>query len=130
MTTEELISALPEERKEVFSKLRAIILKADKNVDESVESTMGHEMLVYKTRNVGGTFKYALANQKGHISLHNMILYGHHKLREKYELLMLKIKFQKACLNFKNMETVPFDLIENLMNETAKCSFPPVMAKK
>jgi len=131
MKAEEFIATLPLERQEAFNKIREIILKSDINIDESVETSMGHQMLVYKTKDtLYSTFKYALANQKDYISLHNMILYGHTKLKEKYQALMPKIKFQKACLNFKNMETVPFDLIKSLLEETAKCNFPPEIQKK
>lgn len=128
VTTKQYLDSLPEDRKEVISKLRELILKSDPLVREVVGGMMGKEMLVYMQ---GDVFKYALSSVKQHMSFHSMVMYGSSLrfggsgLREKFEKLLPKAKFQKGCINFKNALQMPMDTAEKFIKEMAKVEYPP-----
>ena len=128
MTPKQYLDTLPEDRKEVISKLREYILKSDPLVKEVVGGMMGREMLIYMQ---GDLMKYALSSVKQHMSFHSMVMYGSSTrfggsgLRETYEKLMPKAKFQKGCINFKNAMQMPFDIAEKFVKEMAKVEYPP-----
>ena len=133
MTPKEYIDSLPEDRKEVISKLRQLILKSDPLVKEVVAGMMGREMLMYMQ---GDFMKYALSSVKDHMSFHSMVMYGSSVrfggggLREKYEKLLPKAKFQKGCVNFKNVIQMPLDVAEKFVKEMAKVEYPPKQFKE
>ena len=133
MTPKQYIDSLPEDRKEVISKLRQLILKSDPLVKEVVAGMMGREMLMYMQ---GDFMKYALSSVKDHMSFHSMVMYGSSVrfggggLREKYEKLMPKAKFQKGCVNFKNVIQLPLDVAEKFVKEMAKVEYPPAAFKE
>ena len=128
MTPKQYLDTLPSDRKEVISKLRELILKSDPLVREVVGGMMGKEMLVYMQ---GDVFKYALSSVKQHMSFHSMVMYGSSTrfggsgLREAYEKLLPKAKFQKGCINFKNAMQMPLDIAEKFVKEMAKVEYPP-----
>jgi hypothetical protein len=128
MTPKQYIDSLPEDRKEVVLKLRELILKSDPLVKEVVAGMMGREMLMYMQ---GDFMKYALSSVKQHISFHSMVMYGSSVrmggsgLREKFEKLLPKVKFQKGCINFKNAVHFPLDIAEKFIKEMAKAEYPP-----
>jgi fructose-1,6-bisphosphatase len=99
MTPKQYLDTLPEDRREVISKLREYILKSDPLVKEVVGGMMGREMLVYMQ---GDLMKYALSCVKQHMSFHSMVMYynstrfGGSGLRETYEKLLPKANFRKA----------------------------------
>ncbi|MDP4220878.1 MAG: DUF1801 domain-containing protein [Bacteroidota bacterium] len=132
MTPKEYIDSLPEDRKEVISKLRLLILKSDPLVKEVVAGMMGREMLVYMQ---GDFMKYALSSVKDHMSFHSMVMYGSSirfggsGLREKFEKLLPKAKFQKGCINFKNALQMPLDIAEKFVKEMATVEYPPAEYK-
>lgn len=127
VTVLEYLNTIAPERKEIISHLRELILANDKNVEESVQNTMGKPMLVYSCK---GTFKYAIANPKGHISFHSMIMYGHPTLKETYMPLLPQAKFQKGCINFSKLDNFPYDVISELIKDSARCTFPMEFHKK
>ncbi len=100
MTVAEYLNTIVSDRKLLLSRLRELILQHDRNVTESVEGTMGHEMIVYRTPD--GIFKYALSSTKAYMSFHSMVMYCSSGggegagLREKYQALLPKAKFQKG----------------------------------
>ena len=128
MTPRKYLDSLPEDRKEVISKLREYILKSDPLVKETVSRMMGQEMLMYMQ---GDVMKYALSSVKQHMSFHSMVMYfcserfGNTNLREKYEKLLPKAKFQKGCINFKDAMQMPLDIAEKFVQEMAKVEYPP-----
>jgi hypothetical protein len=128
LTPKQYIESLPEDRKEVISKLRELILKSDPLVKEVVGGMMGKEMLVFMQ---GDIMKYALSSMKEHMSFHSMVMYGSSLrfggsgLREKFEKLLPKAKFQKGCINFKNAMQMPLDIAEKFIKEMAKVEYPP-----
>ena len=133
MTPKQYLDTLPEDRKEIISKLREYILKSDPLVKEVVARMMGSEMLVY---NQGDIMKYALSSVKQHMSFHSMVLYGSSTrfgrggLRERYEKLLPLATFQKGCINFKNAIQLPLDIAEELIKDMAKCEYPPAQFKE
>jgi len=128
MTPKQYLDSLPEDRKEVISKLRELILKSDPLVKEVVAGVMGRDSLVYLQGNV---MKYALSSMKEHMSFHSMVMYGSSLrfggsgLREKFEKLLPRAKFQKGCINFKNALHMPVDIAEKFIKEMAKVEYPP-----
>ena len=128
MTPKEYLDSLPEDRRAILSKLRQLILKSDPLVKEVVGGMMGREMLVYMQ---GDFMKYALSSMKEHMSFHSMVMYGSSTrfggsgLREKFEKLLPKAKFQKGCINFKNAIQMPLDIAEKFVKEMAKVEYPP-----
>ena len=128
MTPKEYLDSLPEDRKAILSKLRQLILKSDPLVKEVVSSMMGKEMLMYMQ---GDFMKYALSSVKEHMSFHSMVMYGSSTrfggsgLREKFEKLLPKAKFQKGCINFKDVIQMPLDIAEKFVKEMAKVEYPP-----
>jgi hypothetical protein len=127
MTPEQYMDTIPAERKEIFARLREIILQNDKKVTEVVQNTMGKPMLVYNCND--SVFKYALASPKGHISFHSMVMYGNPKIKEKYMPILPKGKFQKGCINFPNLKDFPFDVVEDLIRDSAGCPYPPDLSQ-
>jgi hypothetical protein len=133
MTPKQYLDSLPDDRKEVISKLRELILKSDPLVKEVVGGLMGREMLMYMQ---GDFMKYALSSVKQHMSFHSMVMYGSSirfkgsGLREKFEKLLPKAKFQQGCVNFKDAVQLPLDIAEKFVKEMAKCEFPPKQFKE
>jgi hypothetical protein len=121
VNVQEYLNTISLERIDTISRIRELILANDKNVEESVQNTMGQPMLVYTCK---GTFKYALASPKGHISFHSMVMYAHPAIKGKYMPLLPKAKFQKGCINFPRLEQFPYDVLGELIRDSAKCRFP------
>ena len=130
MTPQQFLDSLEPERKEVLSSLRELLLKHDKDIKESVGHMMESQMLMYCTKE-DSIMKYALASAKSHMSFHSVVMYasstrfGGTGLREKYEKLMPKAKFQKGCINFKSAEQFPLDVAKNFIIDMASVEYPP-----
>lgn len=78
---------------------------------------MGKEMILY---NAPGTFKYALASVKNHLSLHLLPMYSSPAIYEKYKALLAGAGFQKGCINFKRKEEMPLNIVKNLIADCSK----------
>ena len=87
---------------------------------------MGKQMIIYKE---GQLFTYALASVKSHMSLHLMPIYGYPGLHARYVSLLNKAKFQKGCINFKQAEEMPLNIVEDLLADCAKIDMARLMAK-
>lgn len=117
MSISEFISCQAPDRQDLLARLHEIIIQKDKSVTAVVAPMMGKEMIVY---NAPGIFKYGLSGMKNYMSLHVMLIYGSHTLYLKYKALLNKAIFQKGCINFKNSEELPPEIIKNLMADCAK----------
>jgi hypothetical protein len=79
--------------------------------------------------------KYALSSVKDHLSFHSMVMYGSSLrfggsgLREAYEKLLPKAKFQKGCVNFKSEAELPLDVAEQFIADMASVEYPPPQLK-
>jgi hypothetical protein len=126
MTPSQFIDALESPRKEIISAIHKIILKTNKGILAEVSGMMGKQMLIYKKREI---FTYALSSVKSHMSLHLMPIYGYPPLHAKYSKLLNKAKFQKGCINFKQAEDMPLNMVEELMTECSKVDMVALMEK-
>lgn len=108
----------------ILSEIHDIIIKADKVVTAEIGPMMGIEMIIYKAK---GFFKYGLAITKNHFSLHLMPIYGSPALHARYTSLLNKAKFQKGCINFKNAEEMPLEIVRELLDDCAKVDLIALM---
>jgi len=68
---EQFLDTLPDERKEILSGLRDLILMHDKDVKEVVGDMMGKPSLIYVTKK-DWLMKYSLSLAKNHMSFASM----------------------------------------------------------
>jgi hypothetical protein len=119
MTPSEYLKKQDADRKEILTSIHKIIVESHPKLKARVGDMMGKEMILYE---MDGAFTYALASVKTHMSLHNIIMYGHAPLYAKYSKLLSKAKFQKGCANFKNAEQMPLDIVTEFMKDSAKAA--------
>lgn len=124
MTVSSFLSGLETERKKLLTAIHHIIVDGDKSVVGEVGLMMGKEMILYKAK---GIFKYGLSGVKAYMSLHAMPIYGDSKLHAKYEQLLNKARFQKGCINFKNAEEMPLDIVKQFIQDCAKIDLAAMM---
>jgi hypothetical protein len=125
-TANEYIESLPEDRKQIISDIRKVILK---NLPKGFEETMQYGMISYVVPHKLYPAGYhtnpkdalpfiSLASQKNHIALYHMAVYqgdlhdwfvsAWKKATDK------KLDMGKACIRFKKSEDVPVKLIGEL----------------
>ncbi len=124
MSIDDFLLLQSPERKEILSSIHEIIIIADKLIKAEVGKMMGNEMILYT---YGGIFKYGLASVKNHMSLHSMPIYAIPKLHLKYQNLLTKAKFQKGCINFRNKDEMPLDIVKDLLTDCAKIDLLAIM---
>ncbi|MFZ1799472.1 MAG: DUF1801 domain-containing protein [Chitinophagaceae bacterium] len=117
MIIQAYISAQPEERQELLSRLHEIIIQKDKTVTPVIAPMMGKEMIIY---NAPGTFKYGLDSVKKYMSLHVLPMYGSPVIYDKYKGLLKNASFQKGCINFTNKDEMPLAIVKDLIAECSK----------
>ena len=121
------ISELPDDRKEVISKLRQIILN---NLPKGFEEQMSYGMLgfvVPHSQYPGGYHCSPelplpfinLASQKNFVALYHSGIYASKELLDWFvaeypKYVKTKLDMGKSCVRFKNMETIPYKLIGEL----------------
>ena len=129
-TPESYIEALPEERKEVITKLRNIILA---NLPAGFEEMMSYGMLGYVVPHSKYPDGYHcdpslplpfinLASQKNHIGFYHMGIYSDPQLMEWFvneypKHLSTKLDMGKSCIRFKNMSRIPYALLGELVSK-------------
>ncbi|WP_422485500.1 DUF1801 domain-containing protein [Gudongella sp. DL1XJH-153] len=129
-SVDEYIDKLPEERKEIISKLRELILE---NLPEGFEETLSYGMIGYVVPHSIYPEGYhvnhdeplpfmALASQKNHIALYHSGIYIVPEIeewfREEYSKRVdTKLDMGKSCIRFKNPKKIPFDLLEDLFGK-------------
>ena len=119
MSVTEFLNSQETERKKILTAIHKIIAESHPKLKPRMGDMMGKEMIIYE---IDGAFTYALASVKDYMSLHNIIMYGHAPLYAKYSKLLSKAKFQKGCINFKNAEQMPMDIVKEFMQESAKAA--------
>lgn len=124
---EELLAGLPPERREALSKVREVILA---NLPTGYVEAMQYGMIGYSiplerypnTYNGQPLGYAALANQKNHMSLYLMSVYGSAEeerwFKRRYAETGKKLDMGKACLRFKHLEDLPLDLIGEAIART------------
>ena len=127
MTPTQYIDSLPEDRKEVISRMRELILKSDPLVREVVAGVMGRDALVFLQ---GDIMKYSLSSAKQYMSFYTMVMYASKGMAEKFSKLLPKAKFQKGCINFKTAMHMPLDIAEKFIEEMSAIEYPPPQYKE
>ena len=122
-TVEEYLAGLPEDRRRELSRVREVILK---RLPEGYEETMQYGMIGYVVPHSLYPAGYhcdpkqplplaALGNQKNHMSLHLMSIYGDEPTRKWFEQAYAgsgkKLDMGKACVRFKKAEDLALDVI-------------------
>ena len=126
-TPEQYLNQLPQERKQVMTKLRDIILK---NLPKGFEECISYGMLGYVVPHSMYPEGYHvnpslplpfinLASQKNNISLYHSGIYRDPQLMQWFvneypKHASNKLDMGKSCIRFKNIENIPFDLIAQL----------------
>ena len=124
------INALPEDRKLVITKLREAILS---NLPEGFQETIGYGMLAYVVPHELYPDGYHcdpktplpfinLASQKNHVAVYHLGIYADDTLlewfKEEYpKYVKTKLNMGKSCIRFKNMKTIPYELIGKLCSK-------------
>lgn len=127
-TVEEYLRELPENRIEPITKLLKLLRH---NLPEGFEERIMYGMITFvvplKTYPKGYHVSegeeplpfISLASQKNHIALYHNGIYAkpelEHWFREEYKTRVKnKLDMGKSCIRFKNVEKIPYDLIEEL----------------
>lgn len=124
--------ALPEERKEVLGKLRAIIKEA---IPEGFEETLQYNMPSYVVPHDLYPAGYhcnpkdplpflSIASQKNFVAVYHMGIYADHELLEWFRSeypnhSKRKLDMGKSCIRFKYMDHIPYDLIRELVSKVS-----------
>ena len=126
-TPDEYVATLPPERQDAINKLRDVILK---NLPDGFEETMSYGMLGYVVPHSLYSKVYHcdpkvplpymnLGSQKNFIALHVMSVYSENKLYDWFvseypKHCKTKLDMGKACIRFKKMDDIPYQLIGEL----------------
>ena len=129
-TPEQYVNELPEERKEVITKLRKTILN---NLPKGFEEVMGYGMIGYVVPHSKYPDGYhcdpktplpfiSLASQKNHIGFYHMGIYSDPKLLNWFTTefpkhVSGKLDMGKSCVRFKNMNKIPYELLGELASK-------------
>lgn len=129
-TPEQYIKELPEDRREILENLRAKILN---NIPSGFEETMNYGMIGYVVPHSVYPDGYHtdqtlplpfinIASQKNHIALYHMGIYSDESLNswftsEYKKRVGRKPDMGKSCIRFKNFESIPYDLIGELVTK-------------
>ncbi|HEX7176338.1 MAG TPA: DUF1801 domain-containing protein [Pyrinomonadaceae bacterium] len=126
-TVEEYLEGLPEERREVVSRVREVILS---NLPRGYRESMNWGMIAYEvplekypdTYNKQPLGYAALGAQKNYISLHLMCAYQdselEKKLKEGFAKAGKKLDMGKSCIRFKKLEDIPLEVIGEAVAST------------
>lgn len=126
-TPEEYIRQLPEDRKAAIEKLRTTIKQ---NLPIGFEETMSYDMISYVIPHSLYSPGYhadptqpvpfiSIASQKNFIAFYHMAIFSDKDLlawfqQEYPKYIKTKLDMGKSCIRFKNISTIPYDLIAEL----------------
>lgn len=125
MAAKEYINSLPEPQKNIVQQFRKIILDMDKGVEETFGKIMNIESAL--RYNQSGVFKYGFAVTKNYFTFHSMVMYANPILANDLKGKLKGVKFQKGCINFKNVEDFPLAEFKKHIEASAKIDFSPVI---
>ena len=127
---EEYIKQLPEDRQVVIEKLRKTVLD---NLPEGFEEQMNYNMLGYVVPHSLYPAGYHctpelplpfinIASQKNFVALYHMGIYANKTLFDWFvseypKHVKTKLDMGKSCIRFKKMETIPYELIAQLVQK-------------
>ncbi|MBT8397038.1 MAG: DUF1801 domain-containing protein [Gemmatimonadetes bacterium] len=119
-TVEEYLGELSEDRREVISRVREVILK---NLPKGYQETMNWGMIAYEvpldrhpdTYNKQPLLYMALAAQKNHYAVYSSGVYmdplSERWLKSEFEKAEKKLDMGKSCIRFRKLENLPLDVI-------------------
>lgn len=129
-TVESYINELPEERKSAFIELRKVILK---NLPKGFSEGISYGMIGYFVPHSIYPNGYhcdpkqplpflSMASQKNFIALYHMGIYMNPTLMDWFtaefaKRVKGKLDMGKSCIRFKKLDTIPFDLIGELVSK-------------
>lgn len=129
-TPSEYIAAIPEERREAFSRLRETI---QENIPDGFHEEMSYGMVGYVVPHSLYPAGYhcdpklplpfvSIASQKNFIALYHMGIYAREELlnwfvAEYPKYCKTKLDMGKSCIRFKKPADIPFALIAELMQK-------------
>jgi hypothetical protein len=118
-TVEEYLAELPDDRREVVSTVRDMVLR---NLPEGYRESMAYGMIGYgiplerypNTYNGQPLAYAAIAAQKNYYALYLMNVYGGEQeqaLRDAFAQAGKKLDMGKSCIRFKKLEDLPLDAL-------------------
>jgi uncharacterized protein YdhG (YjbR/CyaY superfamily) len=128
-TPDQYIAELPDDRREVITKLRDSL---NKKLPKGFKEGIGYGMLCYSVPHSLYPQGYhvdpkmplgfiSIASQKNHIAIYHMALYSGALLdwflAEWPKYSSKKLDMGKACIRFKKPEDIPFDLFAELFSK-------------
>ena len=127
---EDYISQLPQERVEAITKLRQVIVA---NLPSGFEETMLYDMISYVVPHSIYPAGYhvkpetplpfiSIASQKNFVALYHMGVYAFPELLDWFTAeyptyVKTKLDMGKSCIRFKKIETIPYQLIGELVSK-------------
>ncbi len=128
LTPDEYIEELPEDRKIVIQKLRDV---AKQYMPSGFKEVMGYGMMGYVVPHSlypNGYHCdpkqplpfYGFASQKGSVNIYHMGIYADKKLYDWFvaeypKHVKTKLDMGKSCIRFKKLDTIPYELIGQLL---------------
>jgi len=129
---EQYIEQLPEDRKSVIGKLRKIILK---NIPTGFVETINYGMIGYVIPHSLYPDGYhcnpalplpfiGIASQKNFVAIYHMGLYVNDELMSWFvdeypKYCKTKLDMGKSCIRFKNPDSIPYELIGELVRKVS-----------
>lgn len=129
-SVEDYYNNLPEDRQEVMSKLRAIILE---NLPDGFSEELSYGMPGFVVPHSIYPDGYhckpseplpfmSIASQKNFVALYHMGIYANPELMEWFVAAYpnhskRKLDMGKSCIRFKKMDDIPYDLIAELVTK-------------
>ena len=131
-TATDYLASLPQDRREVISAVRELILR---NLPEGYQETINWGMLSYEVPletypdpyNKKPLSYVGLAAQKNYNSLYLMSVYqdpaDYQELMEAFARMGVKPDMGKSCIRFKKLDRIPLEKIARLIAKTSVQDF-------
>lgn len=131
-SVEEYLAALPEERRADLQRVREVVRR---NLPEGYREEMGFGMIAYvipletypATYNRQPLMYAALGNQKRHMALYLMNIYGDPATQEwfaaAYAASGKRLDMGKSCVRFKRADDLPLELIAQAVARTPAAEY-------
>lgn len=135
-TVAEYLAGLPEDRRTVLERLREILKR---NLPDIYDETMQYDMITYVVPRAVFPAGYhckpsddlpfiSLASQKNHVAIYHMGLYMFDEVYEWFlaeypKHVKTKPDIGKSCIRFKNMRTIPYELLAELFTKITQADY-------
>jgi uncharacterized protein YdhG (YjbR/CyaY superfamily) len=109
LSYEQYLSSLPPDRRDAVEQVWQVVRAS---MPAGYTEEVSPKFLTFKT---GAEWYVALANQKNYISLYLIPLYVFPELKTKLDESGKKLKCGKSCINFKQAEDLPLEVIAEIV---------------